>query len=196
MTRVASLLSLLCLSAAISSGCCMNRPLCGVAPCGPANCGTCMPFVNPISALTSHVANHMTCQSGCGEIYCDEWISDPPDNCDPCDPCTGQYTGPRDCCTPSCGSRLWSFIRGKRYEGDCYGGDCQRGSCCDGGHGHGHEIFEGEYSEGEIIETVPQEIIGPPQPTPAAPREAAQEYYKHSSHVRRSAPRTVVRHNH
>jgi hypothetical protein len=32
------------------------------------------------------------CGSGCGECYCGDWHSDPPDCCDPCD-CHGNWTG-------------------------------------------------------------------------------------------------------
>jgi hypothetical protein len=45
------------------------------------------------SSYTKHM---LTCASGCGEIYWDEWLSDPPDDCDPCDHC-GNFVGPRPC---------------------------------------------------------------------------------------------------
>ncbi len=32
-----------------------------------------------------HLKHTLTCTSGCGEIYWGEWISDPPNDCDPCD---------------------------------------------------------------------------------------------------------------
>jgi hypothetical protein len=34
----------------------------------------------------------LTRQVGCGELYVDEWLSDPPNHCDPCDDC-GNYVG-------------------------------------------------------------------------------------------------------
>lgn len=38
------------------------------------------------------------CANGCGEYYHGEWISDPPDCCDPCDAYYGCWTGGADCC--------------------------------------------------------------------------------------------------
>jgi len=75
------------------SGCCVSpcrtgpglaSPGLGPAACatecgGPA-CGTPMRWL-------------LTCGAGCGEVYCDEWINDPPSDCDPCDPC-GNHVGP------------------------------------------------------------------------------------------------------
>ena len=40
-----------------------------------------------------HLKHQLTCASGCGEIYWGEWISDPPDACDPCDD-WGNWIGP------------------------------------------------------------------------------------------------------
>jgi hypothetical protein len=41
------------------------------------------------------------CEAGCGEVYCGDWVSAPPDYCDPCD-CYGNWTG-HGCSSGSCG---------------------------------------------------------------------------------------------
>ena len=54
-------------------------------------------------------------RAGCGEIYCDEWKSDPPDCCDPCDQCYGEFTGPHGyCCLGPC-QRLLACLDGYKY---------------------------------------------------------------------------------
>jgi len=56
----------------------------------------------------------LTCASGCGEIYWGEWISDPPDACDPCDD-WGNWIGPTKGGVPSKGggaSRLHNLASG------------------------------------------------------------------------------------
>lgn len=40
------------------------------------------------------IQGHLSCGSGCGEVYWHEWINDPPDCTDPCDN-YGQFIGPR-----------------------------------------------------------------------------------------------------
>src|SRR5207248_598223 len=52
---------------------------------------------------------------GCGEIYCDEWKSDPPDCCDPCDRCYGQFTGPHGYCNLGPCQRILAWLDGYRY---------------------------------------------------------------------------------
>ena len=47
--------------------------------------------------LLSKLHNYFWCANGCGEVYVGEWISDPPDCCDPCDEYYGCWTGPNDC---------------------------------------------------------------------------------------------------
>ncbi|ADB15562.1 hypothetical protein Psta_0877 [Pirellula staleyi DSM 6068] len=67
-----------------------------VGPCGQSCCFT----------VRGWLANQITCGRGCGEVYWGEWISDPPDRCDPCDDCYGQFVGPRGCCPPGFFGRL------------------------------------------------------------------------------------------
>jgi hypothetical protein len=52
--------------------------------------------------LFSKLSHYFWCADGCGEIYVGEWVSDPPDCCDPCDDYFGCYTGPNDCCCQKC----------------------------------------------------------------------------------------------
>jgi hypothetical protein len=73
------------------------------------------------SSYTKHM---LTCASGCGEIYWDEWLSDPPDACDPCDHC-GNFVGPRPC-PPTFWQSLtlgWCHLWGQRAVtcSDCVG---------------------------------------------------------------------------
>jgi hypothetical protein len=72
---------------------------CGAAgPCGPLRSGG--PFERTYCVPTGP-GDHLCglfggCGAGCGEVYWGEWISDPPDACDPCDQC-GNYVG-EQCC--------------------------------------------------------------------------------------------------
>lgn len=91
-----------------------------------------------------HLKHMLTCASGCGEIYWGEWISDPPDDCDPCDD-WGNWVGPTDCCGTSCLDSLassWCNLFGYRNGGGKGGkgkggcGTCGgKGGCdsCDAG---------------------------------------------------------------
>jgi hypothetical protein len=76
----------------------------------------------------------MTCNKGCGEIYIGEWISDPPDCCDPCDQCTGCWTGHQGACHLGPFQRLLAACHGYSYCpppccGPACGGFCNRGGC-------------------------------------------------------------------
>ncbi|HMP80373.1 MAG TPA: hypothetical protein PKD54_13040 [Pirellulaceae bacterium] len=62
----------------------------------------------------------LVCGRGCGEVYYGEWISTPPDCCDPC--CGDQFVGGAVRCTPFCWEpgTLLRHLYGRRL--------CQ---CCD-----------------------------------------------------------------
>src|SRR5262245_49886415 len=95
--------------AAGSSGCCCFS--CHGGPCGECcfylpkpivwdgSCNDCGPHGRPCNdccgncGLLPWLIWGKTCGKGCGEIYWGEWVSDPPDCCDPCDQCTGCWTG-------------------------------------------------------------------------------------------------------
>jgi len=104
------------------AGCCVTHPCgstaalpcdgaCGVAcddggcdsgcgPTFPASCGTHAPGHGLSGLALPLLSTKLACGSGCGGVYWNEWISDPPDCCDPCNDC-GQWTG-------HCGGNSWS----------------------------------------------------------------------------------------
>src|SRR5690606_32343758 len=88
------------LIAVLAAGCCTlpGGAGCLDGQCPPAGgCTSCGPsygqgrFTDLVFPLLS---NQLTCGSGCGPLYWNEWLSDPPDCCDPCDN-HGVWTGPR-----------------------------------------------------------------------------------------------------
>ncbi len=113
------------------------------------------------------------CGSGCGEVYWDEWHSDPP-TCDPCDDC-GNWIGHQGLGWRHCG---WRSLFGCRdHLSDC---DAE----CDCGHHHeshysGDVIYDGQViDEGEYIETPPaptSPFIDEPRPAPGEPRSALKK---------------------
>lgn len=187
------------LLAAAGSGCCTNPGYggCGIGPCGSGPCA---------GRLGGIVRNTMTCNSGCGEVYVDEWISDPPACCDPCDSCSGQYIGPQSCCgRPFAG--LLNFIVGYRYNGGCADccGTCGGCDSCGGVSGHGYSGSPGCQScghpmQGEVIQSdeyiqpQPTPPRNPPQPTPAGnvstPRRFDRPYYHRATAARPAVHQT------
>ena len=178
MTRTTTfaILTIVAMSAA-STGCCINRSYCGPVRAGCDTCGeVCR---GGCGVLGGCLHNLLTCGSGCGDVYYDEWASDAPSGCDSCNR-SGDYCGPSACCPP-----LFGFLRtlwGCSYRGDC----CSGGSgCCDSGHDH-------EWSDGEVIEDQVLEGDQPLAPTPAevgtAIRQSAKPYY-----VRQTSSRSRLR---
>ncbi len=86
---------------------------------------------------SSYLKHQLTCGSGCGEIYWGEWLSDPPNRCDPCDDC-GNWIGQR-VCDPTCWERFvggWCSFWGFRADGcsSCSPAPCTAcGTSCGGG---------------------------------------------------------------
>ncbi len=72
----------------------------GCGPTFPASCGTHAPCHGLSGLALPLLSTKLACGSGCGGVYWNEWISDPPDCCDPCNDC-GQWTG-------HCGGNSWS----------------------------------------------------------------------------------------
>jgi len=140
------------------SGCC--------SPCSNRGYG-CVSCLDYMMAPFSLLNQMFVCSGGCGDIYWDEWISDPPDCCDPCDPCANwNGTG---CCVPRW-SKMFSgwpcfvgYPYGYGYNYDSYsptcgcdagcdsgcGGGC--GDGCGGGSNHGFAL-----NKGEVIYDEPQ----------------------------------------
>lgn len=165
-----------CCAGGCDDGSCEGGDCSGPACGGCGGCGACCP--NPIKTLW----RSLTCSSGCGEIYFDEWINDPPEHCDPCDD-NGGYIGPQGSC------RRWLHgLKGQR--GGCGCGACSApvSSCRTRGCsscGSGHD--QADYTEGEVIEedAAPRKM----EPTPAVEtaRRPTKQYYtqptKQASHA-------------
>jgi hypothetical protein len=118
--------------------------------CGPLGCNGLFPWLR----------GTWSCGRGCGEVYCDEWISDPPDCCDPCDQCHGVFVGQSGgyCCLGPF-QRLLAALHGYKYcpPPQCgpwrpIFGNCGRGyavcgcgdvGCtgCGGGAPHGADVY-------------------------------------------------------
>ena len=98
--------------------------------------------------------------NGCGDIFFDEWLSDPPDKCDPCDDCHGDWVGER-CCPPKMLHRVGAmFVGGRCSDQTCSHAGC--GSAC--GPTNNAE-FVGE----EVAESQPEPYYEP-QSAPAKKR--------------------------
>lgn len=139
---------------------------CGVPACGGCgDCRSCCP--RPFRAFW----RMMTCSSGCGEFYWDEWFSDPPDPCDPCDD-HGSFSG-RGCCPP----RWWMGVRGLngyRCASRC---DTSCGLTCAGGCGEagcGCGSGDADHPEAPHHEPLPSPEV---QPTPMPVESATRPYY-------------------
>ncbi len=114
-----------------------------------------------------HLKHKLTCASGCGELYWGEWISDPPDRCDPCDN-WGNWTGPTGCCEPTCLEKVaagWHSLfgghggKGKGGCSSCGGKGGGKGGCarCGG------VAAESYYDDGVLIEETEGEMVPTPQ---------------------------------
>ena len=149
-------------------GCCTVGPMGGCGDsCGPGACGVGLFHGGLRDRLA---AGH--CASGCGEVYWDEQINEPP----VCDPCGygGEFTGGSTCGTcPGAFSRFRQLM-GFTYapsdcdtcvmgpspvESACAGGNCSSGGCTD--------CASSGYA-GSLVSAGPQQSYRVPQG--AAPR--------------------------
>jgi hypothetical protein len=75
----------------------------------------------------AHLPNRLACGgNGCGEVYWDEWLSDPPACEDPCDDC-GNYVGPRSKLrAPFAWCNLWGV-----RNNPCGCDSCDSGTSCE-----------------------------------------------------------------
>lgn len=118
---------------------------------------------------------HMkTCAAGCGEIYWNEWISDPPDECDPCDS-SPQWVGNR-CCPPKLHDLIRAGFTGQRSAcgPSCFGAGLEDGVPAEEIWYESNEAMVAPGAAG------PRGVASPPgaparpsprmTPTPAAPR--------------------------
>lgn len=157
-----SLLAAGLLVSMLSIGCCGPMgcgPGCYTAcnDCNGGGCGPTMPC-SPLDGIRQFKRS-LVCGGGCGEVYMGEWMSTPPDACDPC--CGDQWVGGATKCRPFCWQpgALLSRLRlyGQRC---CDGGGC--GGCCDpggdcGGCGGcdscgGEFVDAGGYQEFEVMD--------------------------------------------
>lgn len=206
-----------CLTLLLASGCVCRGP-CGVVrdplacepncgnPCLPAlaydrvwkgdcnECGDCYGGARGyyhcglLPMLRAHIGMHGTCGRGCGEVYWGEWVSDPPDCCDPCNSC-GDWQN-QQCCSPGLLRRLWWGAHGYRLGGqhgdaNCCGGcgSCGGGiaaagfydggpGCASCGGGHGGEIHTAPIPGGNILN---ENWETEPLPTSNRPIHSAQQ---------------------
>jgi hypothetical protein len=142
-------LMLTCLAVALTSiGCCGPMgcgPGCRV-PMGCSDCdgvGAALPVIRPGDRIRNF-KKRLMCGSGCGETYVGEWISTPPDACDPC--CGDQWVGGAQPCRPFCWQpgQLLGNLYGSRFCGGAESSvDCGCDGVCDGGCMDGGIIDEG-----------------------------------------------------
>jgi hypothetical protein len=165
-------------------GCCICIPKpivwCGTEnECGPHGCDSCAAPSD--CGLFSHCRWQKTCGRGCSDVYWGEWVSDPPDCCDPCDQCFGQWTGPHGYCRLGPLQHLLAALHCYSYCPppccDEYCGPlCNKPTCthCGGG---GCASCGGEHiSHGEVIS-------GPVPTSTAAPGDVYYERAPHSQSI-------------
>jgi hypothetical protein len=159
-----SLLAAGLLVSILSIGCC--GPM-GCGPgCGSYACNDCDGGCGPTMACSPmdgmrQFKRSLVCGGGCGEAYMGEWISTPPDACDPC--CGDQWVGGATACRPFCWqpgallSRLQLY--GQRCRdaacGDACCDPCDVGcgcdTCCDEGYSEYGGYEEVEVYDGGVI---------------------------------------------
>ncbi|MCE9526681.1 MAG: hypothetical protein K8R36_11575 [Planctomycetales bacterium] len=195
---------LVCASVLLASGCCC-QDRCGGGGCGLGGCGRgslfCQPYEQRMANTNSYecgtcckpvgcdnggikgwLHNQATGCQGCSDVYWGEWISDPPDCCDPCDQCGG-FSGNGGCgCKPRILPRLARIFNGYRYCPDdcgscnilprlgcnlCGGAGCDS---CGGGYsdGGGRVIHQGGAPHGSVLDEN-WDPAPSPKPTPGKP---------------------------
>lgn len=179
----------LILLAALAGGCANERRwTCPEGQCGVlsgrfdgcntcTNCEACGEILgqcrcHPLTAFK----NRITCGEGCGEIYWNEWINDPPMPCDPCDEQCGNFIG-RRCCPPPWRKRTSEMLLGRRCcTTDCDGGACgNAGGCADGNCANGSctAVANPDYYHDQHatpISPTPAPRLAPPPAARPAPR--------------------------
>jgi hypothetical protein len=161
---------------------CGIRPVCSEPACPDESCaaeGACTinglgHVRHSLGVLKSQAKHNLTCGSGCGEVYWDEHINEPP-VCDPCG-CDNEWAGGCGTCKP------W-YARLRDLWGYSYvASDCSRcgdyGPCTDCGHtsyggqcshcGHGihagrHE-FTNPVTESYVVDGESEIVIASPKP--------------------------------
>lgn len=214
-----SVIAISLLSLLASAGCCVDRhATCGRSGgCGHAvdpilgdctKCGVCGGTDCPGYTPCGYLKYMLTCGSGCsGDLYYNEWISDPPDCCDPCDNC-GNWCEGGGCCRRR---PIWHGLQalwGRRYCPSCgeygpsygeSGGGC---ASCMRGHGGWSPIpmqDETEATIDEKIESIPGRETVPgrkssPETSPHPARRPVPSTPEHKAErPSRSRPVTLKR---
>jgi hypothetical protein len=177
MIRRAILSSLVLIAAGLSG--CTYHMQCGSAGCGTmpatADCGCGQAACDGGCGVgrgfgpLGFARNMSTCGAGCGRMYINEWVNDPPDNCDPCDDC-GNWIG--DQCCPK---RFWRWANASR---SLFGFRYDRPLRVAGGCGCAHHAGMHGMHEGEVIYDGPVRQGGAGEeirpPVPEADRSSAE----------------------
>lgn len=122
------------------------------------------------------LGNLLGCTSGCGEVYWGEWMSDPPDYCDPCDD-HGNWGG-YGCCGYGCGFPILQHVFGSLHaalSGQCAGtcGACD--SCAYAGSPVAGTYYDEAYVSGYPAGQVYAAPTEAKQFSPASPPRKAGE---------------------
>lgn len=137
----------------------------GILPNGYP-CDRCGPkFPNPLAGrpFRSLYYNLVRCSNGCGEVYWDEWLNDPPT----CDPCVGTAGHRHFSLLRSC----WAAICGEDCGPACREG-CPDGAClAEEAHGNWLHATEREPLEEAPAppKAAPRKLQAPAAPEPPAP---------------------------
>ena len=142
---------------------------CHVAHSNCLECG----LLGHHSTIAGRAHQALTLDAGCGEIYVDEWVSDPPGVCNSCG---GTALHGHGCLPPLL--PILSHLWGVRFCGDCQSDLGGQGVCETCGQIHTHE---------EIIENEPATL----EPTPA--KKATYRKTPTASRLRQSARRLASR---
>lgn len=112
----------------LSTGCCCVPRASSCGDCGlGASCGSSCDSMGPVGGGLGALAGFASCRGSCGEVYVDEWVSEPPvaDNCGyDCGGC-----GRCGNCQPI--RSVLKLLWGRPYMTSCSTGLC--GPSCDGG---------------------------------------------------------------
>ena len=137
------------LGAACNGGCGVRR-VCGGPGIVPAGVSR-IRARQPVQQLKRTLA----CGAGCGESYLGEWISTPPDSCDPC--VGDQFVGGATPCRPFCwqrGAILRTLYGGRFLYGGRYANSYRAAASCGGGCGGGCGCGGGEIiSDGYVTDS-------------------------------------------
>jgi hypothetical protein len=183
---------LLAVTFVAANGCCTMGPATCGGGCGDcvqtkgAACTSCGPGVCGQPHLLGGLFGCLSCGSGCGQTYYDEWASDPPAACEPCDHhgnwLGSTYYGGNGCdagCGTHCGllnglHHLWGYRFGSDGCASC-----------------GDPVWSSMPAANEPV-PAPPETVTPPKPEPDKVMPAMIERsVRHASYVQR--PRNTLR---